>query len=287
MANLGSFKKGIVSVNGGLGQTGISTSTGAAPAPSYDPDAVAYFTAAGITDTTEKDAANQLVLDLKGTGSTTNNTDVWSDMVAFYPISPTSLTAAEFNLIDPATFEITWFNSPTHSTAGVGFNGSTQYGDTALTPSTALSLTDASIGFKSTGSVATVAGALGVIQSTSKRILTFFNGTAKLTHLFRTGGSQSTSFTYTDRDRFFATSRRASNDIESYEDGVSKVSKTGSGAGTLPDINVFIGAANSSGTAATFFDGTLQTTFMGNGLTDNQSTDLYDAITTYNTALGR
>ena len=67
---------------------------GAAPAPSYDPDAVAYFTAASITDVTEKDAVNQLVLDLKGTGSTTNNSDVWTDMLAFYPISPTSLAAA-------------------------------------------------------------------------------------------------------------------------------------------------------------------------------------------------
>ena len=42
MASLGSFKKGIVYTKGGLGQTGISTSTGAAS--SYDPDAVAYFT---------------------------------------------------------------------------------------------------------------------------------------------------------------------------------------------------------------------------------------------------
>lgn len=36
MASLGSFKKGIVYTKGGLGQTGISTSTGAAPAPSFE-----------------------------------------------------------------------------------------------------------------------------------------------------------------------------------------------------------------------------------------------------------
>ena len=35
MASLGSFKKGIVYTKGGLGQTGISTSTGAAPAPTF------------------------------------------------------------------------------------------------------------------------------------------------------------------------------------------------------------------------------------------------------------
>jgi len=63
-----------------------------------DPDAQAYITAAGITDPTEQAAVNQLVLDLKGSGSTTNNTDVWSDSYTIYPLSPTSLTAAEYNL---------------------------------------------------------------------------------------------------------------------------------------------------------------------------------------------
>ena len=106
-------------------------------APSYDADAVAYFTAAGITDTTEKDAANQLVLDLKGTGSTPNSTDLWTDAAAFYPISPTSLSAAAYNLRDTTSFNMTWANSPTHASTGVTFDGSTQYGDTGFNPSTA------------------------------------------------------------------------------------------------------------------------------------------------------
>ena len=87
-----------------------------------DPNAQAYITAAGITDPTEQAAVIQLVSDLKGTGSTTNNTDVWTGLDAIYPTSPTSLAAAEYNLKDPATYQITWYNSPTHSSAGVAFN---------------------------------------------------------------------------------------------------------------------------------------------------------------------
>ena len=88
---------GAVYASSAAGDT-LLESGGAPPAPSYDADATAYFAAAGITDTTEKDAANQLVLDLKGTGSTPNSTDLWTDAAAFYPISPTSLAAAAYNL---------------------------------------------------------------------------------------------------------------------------------------------------------------------------------------------
>ena len=103
-----------------------------------DPDATAYITAAGITDPTEQAAVFQLVSDLKGTGSTTNNTDIWTGLDAIYPTSPTSLAAAEYNLKDPATYQITWYNSPTHSSAGVAFNGLDQYGDTGYAPTDGL-----------------------------------------------------------------------------------------------------------------------------------------------------
>ena len=105
--------------------------------PTYDADAQAYITAAGITDTTEQAAVNQLVLDLKGTGSTPSSTDLWTDAAAFYPISPTSLSAAAYNLRDTTTFNMTWANSPTHASTGVTFDGLTQYGDTGFNPSTA------------------------------------------------------------------------------------------------------------------------------------------------------
>lgn len=95
-------------------------------------ETLTYIEDAGITDRGEIAAVNQLVKDLKGTGSTTNNTDVWSDMNAIYPVSPTSLDAAKYNLKDTTSYNITWANSPTHSADGVVGNGSTQYGDTGF-----------------------------------------------------------------------------------------------------------------------------------------------------------
>ena len=46
---------------------------------SYDSDAQAFFTASGITDLTQKNAVNQLVLDLK-------SNSLWTKIKALYPI---------------------------------------------------------------------------------------------------------------------------------------------------------------------------------------------------------
>jgi hypothetical protein len=55
---------------------------------SVDPDAKKYFNSAGITDPVEICAGNNLAKDLKGTGNTTNNSNIFSLIDALYPISP-------------------------------------------------------------------------------------------------------------------------------------------------------------------------------------------------------
>jgi hypothetical protein len=257
------------------------------PPSTFDADAVAYFTAAGITDTTEKDAVNQLVLDLKGTGSTTNNTDVWAEMLALYPVSPTSLAAAAFNLKNPATYQIDWYNSPSHSSAGIAFNGTTQYGDCNFIPSTALaSANDASVG----GSVNSVAAGTNYIMgsnvTTSQRFLLYHLTSTINAQLFSTGNGI-VNGSYAARDGVFISSRRSSTDLEIYGAGTSLATQTGTHTGTLPNIPVFLSAYNNAGTPLGFSQQTIDFAFLGKGLTDNQVTDIYNAITNYNTALSR
>lgn len=96
----------------------------------YDTDAQAFFTAAGITNTTHKDAINTFVLTLK-------NLDVWNGMTAIYPFVGGTATAHSYNLKNTATYQITWVNAPTHSANGVQFlNTSNQYGNTGINPTT-------------------------------------------------------------------------------------------------------------------------------------------------------
>ena len=248
-----------------------------------DSDAQAYITAAGITDATEQAAVNQLVLDLKGTGSTTNNTDVWSDSYAVYPLSPTSLTAAEYNLKDTATYQITWYNSPTHATTGVRGNGTNQYGNTHFNPSTDFTSSN-DCGFTVALSTVGVEGDVDVGcrtgTTTAFELVTFSSSmrlrVATFTNQIIIAG--------TDYDNIYTASRRSSTDFEAYKNGVTAGTNSTSATGN-PNLDVFILCENNGGSPSLHSTREQQAFVMHRGLTDNQAKDLYDAITTYNTAV--
>lgn len=291
MASLGSFKKGIVSTKGGLGQTGISTSTGAAPAPSYDPDAAAYFTAAGITDTTEKDAANQLVLDLKGTGSTPNSTDLWTDAAAFYPISPTSLSAAAYNLRDTTSFNMTWANSPTHASTGVTFDGSTQYGDTGFNPNveTLANGYDITLGVQIVNASVTAVGLLsGNVSTGSRTQLMLISGNI-YQDIHNTTGRLITSTSGTYQGRMIAVADRIANGGKAnYLNGSSLGTLSAQDDGTPVNLSLWTGAQNNGSGGANFTALELRfALIIPKGINATAVADLDDAIVRYSTALSR
>ena len=92
-----------------------------------DLDAQAFFTAAGITDTTQKIAVNQLVLDLKSYG-------VWSSMIAIYPFVGGSATSHKYNL-KSGSFTLSFNGGWTHTSTGALPNGTNAYADTGISPS--------------------------------------------------------------------------------------------------------------------------------------------------------
>jgi hypothetical protein len=96
-------------------------------ASGFDPDAQAYITAASITSGTEQTAINNLVLALKSSG-------MWTKLYAFYPLMGSTLTAKSYNLKNTSQYQITWANSPTVTSSGVSFNGTSQYGDSGFSP---------------------------------------------------------------------------------------------------------------------------------------------------------
>ena len=89
------------------------------------PDAQAFFTAAGITDTTQKSAVNQLVLDLK-------SYSIWSKMKALYPFVGGDATKHSYNLINTANFQLTFSGGWTHSSTGALPNGTNAYANTGF-----------------------------------------------------------------------------------------------------------------------------------------------------------
>ena len=131
--------------------TGIAKKAGGV---SYDADASAFFTAASITDTTQKSAVNQLVVDLKGYG-------IWTKCSAIYPIVGGTAGSHAVNLKTPGTYNLTFATGMTHSSTGMVSNGSSGYANTYLNGNTVLSATSNHMSFYSGTQVSAVQYEIG------------------------------------------------------------------------------------------------------------------------------
>jgi hypothetical protein len=259
---------------------------------SYTPEAEAYFAAAGITDTTEKDAVNQLVLDMKGIGSTPSGTDLWTDAAAFYPISPTSLSAAAYNLRDTTSFNMTWANSPTHGSTGVTFDGSTQYGDTGFNPSveTLANGYDITLGVQIVNPSLTAVGLMSAVNTTSRRTGMLLISGNLYQDIHNTGGGRltaSTGGTYEGR-MIVSADRIANGGRANYLNGTSLGTKISESNGIPADLSLFVGAQNNNNVAVNLT--AIEMRFgliILKGLDATAVTDLDDAIVRYSTALSR
>jgi len=94
---------------------------------SFDPDAQAFITAAGITNPTQQTAIDQLVLDLK-------SYSIWSSMIAIYPFVGGNATSHRYNLKSADSYLLTFYGDWTHTSTGALPNGINAYADTGISP---------------------------------------------------------------------------------------------------------------------------------------------------------
>jgi hypothetical protein len=250
------------------------------------PDASAYIIAAGITDPTEQAAATQFVLDLSGRGSTTNNTNQWSKHYALYPMSPTTLNAAAYNIKDPTEYKITWYNNPTHSLNGVSGNGVDQYGDTNFNLANDTASLNISIGAWISANNTLAQADMGAQNSSSPNsgamLFPYNAGTHDASTVGEyTGGTTPMS---TDRDDFMLVQNNGTN-LQKFRNGVSYYNAP-QALGTADSNNTFILARNLNGANALSSKGTSFNN-ISEHLTQNEITDLYDAMNTYNVSMSR
>ena len=113
----------------------LASFAGPTPPPALDPDAVAFLSAAGITDPTIESAVNTLVVDLKGYS-------IWTKMQAIYPFVGGTATTHKWNLINPldtnAAFRLVFNGGWIHSINGALPNGTNGYANTFLNASSNL-----------------------------------------------------------------------------------------------------------------------------------------------------
>ena len=246
----------------------------------YDPDAQAFFTAAGITDNTQKSAVNQLVLDLK-------SYSIWTKMKALYPFVGGDATKHSYNLKDTTQYQITWYGGVTHDSNGITGNASNGYGDTNLNDNSVLSLNDAHVSIYSRTNKDALMCDIGCITNGSNVGVNLFSkyssGFYARVHDDGAAGPISNSGT---SQRLFIANRVSSSENRNYQAGVLKQQTVTSGS--LTNRTILIGAFGATSNPTSFYsDRNYSFASIGDGLTDQNMSDLTTAINTFQTTLSR
>lgn len=249
----------------------------------FDADAQAFFnrvdTAGGTLSATEQLAINTLVIQMKADG-------IWTKMKAIYPMVGASAAACAQNL-KSSSFTGSFTSGWTFASTGVTPNGTSAYMDTGLIPNTSLSINDAHISTYSRTNTAISGADIGASDSGS------YPGGIYITQKWSNGASypnlhSPTSFSqgsaYTDSRGFFLLRRNNSTQIIMSRNAVNSTLSQNSTSKTTTAIA--LGALRQPST--TFFSNReLAFNSIGDGLTDTEASDFYDAVQAFQTTLSR
>jgi hypothetical protein len=250
---------------------------------SGDADALAFFTAAGITDTTQKSAVNTLVTDLKAA-------NIWTKMKALYPFVGGTAAQHRFNLKDPraldAAYYGTFIGGGTHSANGYLPNGTTSYMDTKMIPSS-LNNYNSHLSTYSRSQSLNSGIDIGCIQ-TNYYLQVYSAGLTGSRASLQRNDSDYAIFTNALTTGHFLGQILSQSNCRIYKNGVLRHTNTASNSIVLPSSpTVYIGAVNINGTAGAYTNRESAFASIGDGLTDGEAAAFYTAVQNYNTTLNR
>jgi len=240
-----------------------------------DPDYLAFYArvlaAGGSLTTTEQTATQQLVVDLKGYG-------IWTKMKAIYPMVGASAAACAQNL-KSSSFTGIFNGGVTYSSSGVAFNGSSGFMNSQLNASANLSVISLSFG----GYTATTINGLGYNGAYPPSFLMMSFKSFNFCEYYRTDG---TFLNIGGGIVGMVQANQLSTASKIYANNTIGASGTNTMT-SLPNQNMYVGAANNNGTA-TFFDNKLISYYYyADGLTDTEASNHYTSVQAFQTTLSR
>lgn len=248
---------------------------------SYDADAQAFITATGITNLTQKDAINTLVIGLKADG-------LWTKMKAIYPFVGGTATTHKFNLKDPrdldAAYRLLFVGGWTHSSTGALPNGTNGYANTYLNDTIVTTLNNAHLSIYSRTNSDGLFCDIGVTNSFTIESNIF----SKYINVFypRINDANGGIANSTNSLGMFVSNRVNSTQIRAFQNGVLKlITSTSNGK---VNRNFYLSALSSQQLNASLFSNRqLAFASIGDGLTDTEAANFYTRVQTYQTALSR
>lgn len=255
----------------------------------YDPDAQAFITAAGLTDTGQKDAINDLVLDLK-------SASLWSKLLAFYPFVGGSASSHKYNLMDPqdtnAAYRLTFNGTVNHTSNGIQ-SSSGGYADTNWAPSSTTSIWEKGcFGYYLQGdfTIAAYDSPMGAVDGSDNRMCAFSIGSG--TSLID-WGSVGTLIRY-GPGAGFNDSNYINYTVGATDSITQKTTENGSiiatAGGSVSGNKVYPVTSNMTilkRTDCCDWNGTISSAFIGYQIDDSEAVSLSGIINDYQTALSR
>ena len=267
------------------GQVGWRSATVVGAPSGNDADALAFITAASITDNTQKSAINTLVTQLKTYG-------IWTKLKAVYPFVGGTATTHKFNLKDPrdldAAFRLTFNGGWVHSTTGAKPNGTTGWATTYFNPTTQLSTQSSNhLSTYLRTNIDEFSVDMGSFQELGNPY-DIESRISNVSYIFNGIPNAYISFSTTDSRGFYVNTRQSSTLHKVFVSNVLKGSNT-STFQLLPNANIAIGARFNVTTGTTYSYSSKESAFasIGDGLTDAEAVAFYTAVQTFQTTLGR
>ena len=257
------------------GRTAVSSGGG------YDPDAQAFFdrvaTAGGTLTTTEKNATNQLVLDLKSYG-------IWTSMKAVYPMVGASAAACAQNLVS-SSFTGTFTSGWTFASTGVTGNGTSAYMNTNLQANTNLTARNTSFGFYNRSNASTGKFAIDISANLTNSWEMGADSNGQYYGRAYSGGSQTLAGNGGNRNGFYILTSDTTTNM--YRNGNTAVITAFSTSTSLPTGNVYLGGDPNIPTSSYATTNQYAFAFVGEYVTSTQASNFYTAVQAFQTTLSR
>lgn len=250
-----------------------------------DPDALAFLTAAGITDATITSAIDTLVVQLKGFG-------IWSKMKVIYPFVGGTASTHKFNLKDPqdtnAAFRLVFTGGWTHSANGAQPNGLNAYADTFYVPNIECDSLQNSMSFYSRtqsnlGNPYEIFSANNTGHTAQPYgLLVRFNTNQS----FYANGAYNLSVSNLNSQGFFQAFTDLTNQILFRNS--SQIGSIAIPNNLISGFSLYIGGSNGAGTAGQFSNKQCAFASLGGSkLTTTEAANFYTAVQAFQTTLGR
>jgi len=244
----------------------------------YDADAVAFFTAASITDTTQKNAVNQLVLDLK-------SASIWTKMKALYPVVGGVASSHAVNLKTPGTYNLTFATGWTHSSStGMTPNGAT-YADTGLAPTAmALNSIHGSVYLRLNNQIDGPCFSTEIASTYNNGFYLFPKQTGFGNYSVRINDNTSDQAINSNNIQGLNIITRTASNLKKYRIKTTQVFSSTTISTSQNTDTIYIAKARNN---TLYYTNSFAFLSFGDGLTDAECNNLNTAVQTYQTTLGR